>query len=253
MIVENWLRLLFVLGLYVGSVLLMVSGMWFLGLALHTLVVGAVLWGTLNPSSGLFGSIQTKTDSAKLWLTLDDGPDPETTPEILKILGEKKVQATFFLIGEKAERYPELVRDIVTAGHQIANHTQSHPQASFWCKGPARTQREIETCQSVLEKITGTAPNFFRAPVGHHNLFVHPVLKQNQMRLIGWSCRGFDAVERPLSEVMELITKQMQPNSIILAHEATAIASNVVAGIIDHAEGQGWSFINPLEEVSSQR
>ncbi|NCQ65054.1 MAG: polysaccharide deacetylase family protein, partial [Alphaproteobacteria bacterium] len=88
------------------------------------------------------------------------------------------------------EQHPELIREIVRRGHQIGNHTWSHPQASFWCHGPIRTYREIARCQSAIKAITGAAPTVFRAPVGHSNLFVHPVLEKFGLRLAGWSSRG---------------------------------------------------------------
>src|SRR5262245_23501370 len=80
----------------------------------------------------------------EVWLTIDDGPDPEDTPRLLALLAEHGARATFFVIGEKAERHPELIRDIVAAGHEVAHHTYTHPLASFWCAGPRRLARELD-------------------------------------------------------------------------------------------------------------
>ena len=225
---------------FAGSVFLMVSGNFWIGFVLHTLLVGWLLAGTLNPSSRLFGPITTRCEKG-IWLTLDDGPDPETTPAILDLLDSHGAKATFFVIGKKAEAHPDLIREIRDRGHQLGNHTYSHPQKSFWCHGPIRTYREIARCRQVLEKVTGEAPRLFRAPVGHHNVFVHPVLRHFGMELIGWNSRGFDAAKgATLESVSEKIRASATEGSIVLAHEATPFAVDVVSEILAMAEENGW-------------
>ena len=251
MIAANIIRLILLLVLYALGIWLMLCGNFWTGMILHMAVVGPVLWGTLNPNSSLFGPLQRNVPNDKLWLTLDDGPDPVDTPAILTLLRERGVKATFFVIGEKANKHPDLIRQIVAEGHQLGNHTFSHPQASFWCLGPLRTQREIVRCQTSIEEITGNAPEIFRAPVGHHNLFVHPVLQRTGMQLIGWSSRGLDGATTDLDLVVSRLKQTMEPGGIVLAHEGTAIASEVITAILDHAEANGWEFIDPLK--SDQR
>jgi len=238
-------RSLLIAVIFAVSVFLMISGNFLIGLILHSLLVGWLLAGTLNPSSRLFGSIQTRCGNG-IWLTLDDGPDPETTPAILELLDRHSAKATFFVIGKEAEKYPELVREIAARGHQLANHTYSHPLASFWCHGAIRTYREIARCQEVLEKITGDAPRLFRAPVGHHNVFVHPVLRHFGMELIGWDSRGFDAGPGATFEsVSAKIRASATDGSIVLAHEATPFAVEIVADIIAMAKENGWAVTLP--------
>ena len=171
---------------------------------MHALILGFLLAGTLNPSSRLFGPLQTSCGKG-IWLTLDDGPDPTDTPAILDLLDQYGAKATFFVIGEKAAQHPELIREIHRRGHQLGNHSWSHPRWSFWRLGPVATCREIVKCQRVIGKITGEIPRIFRAPVGHSNFFVHPVLKREGLRLIGWSSRGFDGAGYPLAEVTRRI------------------------------------------------
>ena len=231
------------------GVWLMGTGSWGVGLAVHALIMTPLLWGTLHPSSRLFGPVQTTTGSDDLWLTIDDGPDPEDTPALLELLKKHDVKATFFVIGQKAERHPELIRQIADAGHSIGNHTWSHPQASFWCKGPWSTFQEIVRCQKTIQSITGNAPTLFRAPVGHSNIFVHAILKQLNLQLIGWSSRGFDAVSSDADQASQKIIQSMKPGAIILAHEATEIAPQVIQSIITHAKDNGWSFITPSSSL----
>ena len=151
--------------------------------------------------------------------------------EIIRLGGEVR-------FGEKVDRYPELAQQIHAAGHELANHTWSHPQSTFWCRGPQGTRREIERCQRSIEQATGVSPSLFRAPVGHHNLFVHEVLRDNNLALVGWSSRGYDAVSTAVEKVRKKLCASMQPGAIILAHEATPIAAEVIQSILEHAKDQ---------------
>lgn len=244
MILAQASRMLLVFVVLGGGVVAAAAGHFQVGIILHALIVGFLLAGTLNPSSRLFGPVQTRC-SKGIWLTLDDGPDPTDTPAILDLLDRHGAKATFFVIGQKAAKHPELIREIHRRGHQLGNHTWSHPHRSFWRLGPVATYREIVKCQRVLEEITGEAPKIFRAPVGHYNFFVHPVLKHERLKLVGWSSRGFDGGGYPLAKVSRIIRKSAREGGIVLAHEATPIALEVVTAILALAEENGWQVAIP--------
>lgn len=237
-------RVLLIVAMFGGGIAAFVNGHHFSGIAMHLLIVGYLLAGTLNPASRLFGPVRTSVGKG-VWLTLDDGPDPVDTPAILDLLDRHCAKATFFVIGEKAEKHPDLIREIHRRGHQIGNHSWSHPRATFWCLGPWATCREIVKCQRAVEGIIGQAPQVFRAPVGHYNFFVHPILKNEGLELIGWSSRGFDGVAVSTEDVLRRIRETAGEGGIILAHEATAIAAEVVAGILAMGEENGWEFVIP--------
>lgn len=240
---QTW-RVLLVAAMLGGGIAVFLTGYFLTGAIMHLLIVGYLLAGTLNPSSRLFGPVQTQIEKG-IWLTLDDGPDPVDTPAILDLLDRHDVKATFFVIGEKAEKHPYLIREIHRRGHQVGNHSWSHPRTSFWCLGPWATRREIVKCQRVIEGITGHVPEVFRAPVGHYNFFVHPILKREGLKLVGWNSRGFDGVASPLAEVLRRIRATAGEGGIILAHEGTPIASGVVAGILEMGKDNGWRFVIP--------
>lgn len=245
MISESVVRFVLIAGALIGSIFLISTGQVLLGSMIHLLLVAWLLVGTLDPSSRLFGMIQTRCEKG-IWLTLDDGPDPATTPAILDLLDLHGAKATFFVIGKKAESHPELIEEIQRRGHQVGNHTYSHPQATFWCHGPFRTYREIARCQEVLEKIMGETPKIFRAPVGHHNVFVDPILRHFHMRLIGWDSRGFDAAGGArLESIAAKIRATASAGSIVLAHEATPFATEVVSDILTMARENGWAVSLP--------
>src|SRR5882757_3247428 len=84
------------------------------------------------------------TPRREVWLTIDDGPDPEDTPQLLALLAAHGARATFFVIGEKAAAHPALIRAITAAGHDVAHHTHTHPLGTFWCATPARVARELD-------------------------------------------------------------------------------------------------------------
>ena len=244
MIAAQTCRVLLIAAMFGGGIAAAVNGHLISGVAMHLLIVGFLLAGTLNPSSRLFGPVRTRIDKG-VWLTLDDGPDPVDTPSILDLLDRHGAKATFFVIGEKAEKHPDLIREIHRRGHQIGNHSYSHPRATFWCLGPRATHRQIVKCQRAVEAITGCAPQVFRAPVGHSNFFVHPVLKEEGLELIGWSSRGFDGVAASPDDVLRRIRNTADEGGIILAHEATPIAAEVIAGILAMGGENGWEFVIP--------
>ena len=138
--------------------------------------------------------IRFRTHKKIVWLTIDDGPHPEDTPELLKLLKKHNARATFFVIGRNVQKYPELARAILRDGHTLANHTQNHPVLFFWSFLEARLTREIDQCNEALRTATGEMPRWFRAPAGMANLFLHFLLRDQGTKIIGWSARGFDGL-----------------------------------------------------------
>jgi peptidoglycan/xylan/chitin deacetylase (PgdA/CDA1 family) len=191
------------------------------------------LAGTLRPSSRMFGPVITRLASDEVAITIDDGPDPLTTPALLKVLALHQIQATFFLIGKRAEANPDLVRAISAAGHAIGNHTQTHPSGSFWALGPWRMLKEIQQCQQVLKNILGHEVSLYRSPAGHTNPLVQPILNQLGLKRVAWSARGYDAVRKDVPAILKTIQPDLKPGAIILIHEATSVAEAVLTGLID--------------------
>jgi peptidoglycan-N-acetylglucosamine deacetylase len=217
-----------------------------LSLGILALSHALVLYPTLRPNAQWLGPVFTSFDTVgrELWLTIDDGPTADTSA-LLDLLDSRGVRAAFFVKGAPAESAPDLVREIARRGHVIGNHSQTHPSASFWCLPRAAVRREIERCSSVLQSILGTAPVLFRAPVGMKNPFVHPVLRANGMRLIGWSCRGFDAVKSDVGGIVRSIESQLEPGSIVVLHQGRDWSLDAIDAVIVAARAQGYSFVVP--------
>jgi peptidoglycan/xylan/chitin deacetylase (PgdA/CDA1 family) len=154
-------------------------------------------------------------------LTIDDGPDPLVTPQLLEILERYQVRATFFCIGARAMAEPALCRQIVRAGHQLENHTQRHLHA-FACLGPAGMAREIGAGQRALKHLSGQRPLFFRPPAGLRNPFLDPLLRRFGLRLASWTRRGYDTREPSAERVLQRLLKGLAAGDILLLHDGNS-------------------------------
>ena len=197
---------------------------WALGavLASHLLIVAIGLW----PRSHWLGPNWTRLPAAatarnEIALTIDDGPDPLVTPQVLDILERYAAQATFFCVGEKAAQYPSLCREIVRRGHAIENHSQHH-RHHFALLGLRGFTRELQTAQDTLTSITGQPPQFFRAPAGIRNPLLDPVLARLGLRLASWSVRGFDTRIGDVARVKNSLLHGLRAGAIMLLHDGNA-------------------------------
>lgn len=197
---------------------------WALGavLANHALLTLLGLW----PRSHWLGPNWTRLPAAatarnEIALTIDDGPDPVVTPQVLDMLDRYAIQATFFCIGEKAARYPDLCREIARRGHAVENHSQHH-RHHFALTGRAGITRELQSAQDTLSAITGQHPLFFRAPAGIRNPFLDPVLASLGLQLASWSARGFDTRVGDAERVINKLLRGLQAGAILLLHDGNA-------------------------------
>jgi peptidoglycan/xylan/chitin deacetylase (PgdA/CDA1 family) len=221
---------------------------WEWGLAAMLLSHVPIWWGTLKPDSRVFSPVLRRlpTTARQVWLTIDDGPSADT-PAILDLLDRHQAQATFFVVGERAQRHPELVREIVGRGHGIGNHSQSHPQAWFWALGPRRMREQIARNQATLTAITGAAPRWFRAVVGMANPFVAAPLREHGLARVAWSARGFDAVAAEPQAVVARIERDLAPGAIVLLHEGAKHGRNVeaIALLLQRLDALGYRTVLP--------
>jgi peptidoglycan-N-acetylglucosamine deacetylase len=197
---------------------------WALGtvIADHLALTGCGLW----PRSTLLGPNWTRLPPAaaarsQVAITIDDGPEPAVTPQVLARLDERGATATFFCIGERVLRYPELAREIVLRGHAIENHSQRH-RASFSLLGPRAIAREISQAQESIGAVTALQPLFFRAPAGLRNALLEPVLARLGLQLVSWTRRGFDTVNRDSQAVLTKLTRGLRAGDILLLHDGRA-------------------------------
>ena len=192
----------------------------------HLLLCFAGLW----PRSSLLGpNVHCLPYRAvareEVAITIDDGPDPQVTPQVLDILDRHGAHASFFCIGSRAEAQPELVAEIVRRGHSVENHSNRHGHG-FSLYGPWRMAREVRTAQQTLTRLAGTPPAFFRAPAGLRNPFLEPVLARLGLYLASWTRRGFDTREADPERVLQRLTKELSAGDVLLLHDGHAATSS---------------------------
>lgn len=211
----------------------------------------AILAGVLLPRSRLLGANWTRLPASAaargaIAITLDDGPDPEVTPRVLELLARHDALATFFCIGERAARHPQLVRDIVASGHRVENHSQRH-RHNFALLGPGRCAREVAAAQDTLAELAGSAPRFFRAPAGIRSPFLDPALARLGLQLVSWTRRGFDTRRRDAAGVLARLTRGLAAGDILLLHDGHAartaagmpVVLDVLPRLLDAARAAG--------------
>lgn len=168
----------------------------------------------------------------EIWITIDDGPDPAVTPQVLKILEAHGAQASFFCIGQRVTQYASLAREIVAAGHAIENHSERHVHY-FSVMGPSSMRDEVARAQESIENVTGKRPRYFRAPAGLRNPFLDYVLHKQGLRLASWTRRGFDTRESDAKVILRRLTKNLAGGDILLLHDGHAARTANQAVILD--------------------
>ncbi len=153
-----------------------------------------------------------------IYLTFDDGPDENITPRLLELLSKHKIKATFFMVGQKAERYPEIVLQIHKNGHIIGNHSYTHPHLIF--KSKEIIEGEIKRTDKAVFEITGKRPTIFRPPHGQFGLAVLSVLKSTNHRMVLWSASSQDyKVKTSTEKIQARMKKYVRPGKIVLMHD----------------------------------
>ncbi len=221
---------------------------WQAGLPLLIATQLPFCWGTLWPQSRLFCPVLTRlpTTQRVVWLTIDDGPSTQTL-EMLDLLDRHDAKATFFVVGERAEARPELVREVVRRGHGLGNHSATHPVRWFWALPPQRMRREIERTQVILQHITGVRPRWFRAVIGMSNPFVASALKREGLTRVAWNARGFDAVVADPHRVLRGVERNLVPGAIVLMHEGAPHGRNLegMALLLQRLDTLGYRTLLP--------
>lgn len=208
------------------AIILLVWGYWPWALVVVVVSHLAMMVSGLWPRSTWMGSTWVRLPDAarrrcEVAITIDDGPDPAVTPQVLEILAHYGVQASFFCIGTQAEQYPELCHAMVAAGHRVENHGQRHPTLLSMC-GPRGWRKEIEGGLQTLQAITGQRPLFYRTVAGLRNIFLDPILCQQGLQLASWTRRGFDTRETDPQRVLDRLVRGLGPGEILLLHDGHA-------------------------------
>jgi len=228
------------------------SRLFFVVLTATTLVIVYLLF---HPRNQWLVANRSRVDGGRcVALTFDDGPDPVDTPKLLDLLREKGVKATFFVVGKRADRYPEIVRRAWAEGHLVANHTWSH-YSLFCFLTPRRLRAEIERGSESVRRSCGFRPRFFRSPVGLRHPLLAPYLQDAGLEYVSWSIRTRDTLTANSTVIARRILSKAASGDIILLHDhlpgGTDAMLQVLPRVIDELRERGFEFVlaGPREDA----
>lgn len=184
-------------------------------------------------------------------ITFDDGPHGTLTPKLLDMLKERGIKATFFLIGQNAQQYPDIVQRIHNEGHEIANHSWSHPALNK-CS-PEKFRREIEDTNAAIKAAIGVNPTLIRPPYGATNASLDRTLDEKYgMKVILWSVDPMDWKYRHSERVANYILKHAKPGDIILSHDIHPTTVAAMPTIFDTLLARGFKFVTVSQLLALQ-
>jgi len=191
----------------------------------------------------LFPSVLFSTTVHGIHLTFDDGPHPRATPTVLRILKERNIQASFFLLGQNVMKFPELARQIRNDGHQIGNHSYTH--SSLFFKNEGFIRNEILQSEEILQEIIGEQSRYFRPPYGYFTGVTLKVLQEYDLSCILWSVDSKDFQPTQLNRKMKRVIKKATDGSILLFHDNESTAHTVhsyLPFLLDALQEKGFNF-----------
>jgi peptidoglycan/xylan/chitin deacetylase (PgdA/CDA1 family) len=196
-----------------------------MGLLRKTALVGTAAWAAYGWGAQcvlpLVATRRGRPDRRRVSLSFDDGPDPQATPALLRLLAARGVRATFFLIGERAARHPDLVRAIAADGHEVANHTWHHRNA--WFLTPPATAEEIVEGAHILASITGTWPRLYRPPWGIVNVPALQTAWREGLTTVLWSIQPEGLRPRTPAEQLAYCARRLHDGAIVDLHDAPGL------------------------------
>jgi polysaccharide deacetylase family sporulation protein PdaB len=190
----------------------------------------------------------------KIALTFDDGPHPVKTPKILEILKKNSVRATFFVVGSLAEYHPEIVKKEAELGHEIANHSYTHPRFSKLKESEIKA--EIEKTDAIIKKAAGVTPRLFRPPEGAYSQGIVSIAASLGKETVIWTVDTLDWAKSPTDKIVENVKTNVTAGSIILFHDCTrdgTFTTEALEVLIPHLKAQGYEFVTVSELIEGSR
>jgi peptidoglycan-N-acetylglucosamine deacetylase len=186
-----------------------------------------------------------------LALTFDDGPHPTHTPRLLDILKQRNVKATFYVIGSNAKRYPEIMRRIVGEGHEVANHTATHPSLAKLSDDAVR--QELRICHEAIVSTTGVAPRTMRPPYGSITTAQKTWIRREfGYPTIMWSVDPLDWKKPGPSVVASRLVSGSAPGGILLAHDIHQGTIDAMPSTVDQLLGRGFQPVTVTQLIAME-
>lgn len=186
----------------------------------------------------------------KIALTFDDGPHPRYTPQILEILSQYNIKATFFTVGVNAKNYPGTLEKVIFAGHEVENHTYTHPHVNSVDFGTLK--REIECCESEIYEHTDYKTKFFRPPEGMIDDEIIAMIKSLDYKIVLWDIDTRDWAHTPPQKIAENVINNIKSGDIILMHDYIGYNSPTPEALkifLPVLIEQGYNFVTVSELI----
>lgn len=189
------------------------------GVALSAAGTASAYYATYAVRSQWLGPTwwQGRTDTASVALTFDDGPSPDTE-RVLDLLEQYDLRATFFMVGRQVERNPQTALRVAASGHEIGNHSYSHP--IYLYRTGRETHLQLERTQGIIAAVTGKRPRLARPPCGVRTPAYFRAARELGLQTVQWSVAGFDWMLRDPAQIAHAVLRSAQPGSIVLLHDA---------------------------------
>lgn len=199
-----------------------------------------------SPASRPLPVYNVSTEEKKVAISFDAAWGEEKTDEILKILEDHNVKTTFFLVGYWVDKYPDRVKQIYDAGHEIGNHSNTHPHMSEL--NNAQISQELSALSDKVEAITGTRPTLFRPPYGDYDDQVVLQARKDGYEVIQWNVDSLDWKNLGVDPMIKQVTKEINPGDIILFHNNSQYITQALPTILDYIQSQGYEIV-PVSEL----
>lgn len=178
-------------------------------------------------------------------ITFDDGPD-EKTEKILDLLEKYQAKATFFVVGEKMKSSTNVLNRMLSAGHDIGNHSYSHTN-NFPIKSTREIENEIVQTNQLIKDLTKKEVELFRPPFGVTNPNIAKAVGKQNMKVVGWSIRSFDTVNKPKEKILARIKKNLGKGDVVLLHDTSNHILWILEELLKHINTEGYKALTITE------
>ena len=185
-------------------------------------------------------------DQKMISISFDAAWGNEDTQMLIDILGKYNVKATFFVVGAWVDKYPESVKALADAGHEVMNHSNTHAHMSQLSRDEIIA--DVNACNDKVEAVTGVRPTLIRPPYGEYDDNVISAIRSIGMEPIQWDVDSLDWKELPASEITQRVTSKVQPGSIVLFHNAAIHTPEALPAILEALLQQGYTFV-PISQL----
>lgn len=206
-------------------------------------ILAFLAFGAFKICAQIFMKSKCKLNYDKaIALTFDDGPHPEYTPQLLDLLKELNIKASFFVIGKNVEAHPEIAKRMVEEGHSIGLHSYVHSY-HYGFMSSKKIKADLKQNSEIVKQATGITTLLFRPPFGVTNPNIAKAVEVLKLNSIGWSLRSFDTA-KTAEQVIKKISTKAKGGDIILMHDRLPNTVQVVRTFVEEAQKNGLKFVN---------